>query len=150
MFCFQCEQTVGGKACTKVGACGKSAVASARQDELTAALIDLALAAEDKKVEPAVDALMMRGLFATVTNVNFDDDKLAELTATVKTETGRLGGGDVFDPAGLFAGDQDVVSLPMPGMPISWVKPMNRLMPGSTKVCGRWPASIRWKNGWAS
>jgi hydroxylamine reductase len=111
MFCFQCEQTVGGKACTKVGACGKSAVASARQDELTAALIDLALAAEDKKVEPAVDALMMRGLFATVTNVNFDDDKLAELTATVKTETGRLGGGDVFDPAGLFAGDQDVVSL---------------------------------------
>ena len=111
MFCFQCEQAVGGKACTKVGACGKSAVVSGRQDELTSALIDLAVAAEGKEVEPAVDALVMRGLFATVTNVNFDDDRVAALVAEVKTETSRLGGGAVFDPADLWAGDEDVVSL---------------------------------------
>ena len=24
MFCFQCEQTFGGKGCTKVGVCGKT------------------------------------------------------------------------------------------------------------------------------
>ena len=23
MFCYQCEQTAGGKGCTKVGVCGK-------------------------------------------------------------------------------------------------------------------------------
>ena len=24
MFCYQCEQTVGGKGCTKLGVCGKT------------------------------------------------------------------------------------------------------------------------------
>lgn len=24
MFCYQCEQTVGGKGCTKIGVCGKT------------------------------------------------------------------------------------------------------------------------------
>ena len=34
MFCYQCEQTVGGKACTKVGVCGKSPEVAALQDLL--------------------------------------------------------------------------------------------------------------------
>ncbi|MDP4179197.1 MAG: hydroxylamine reductase, partial [Bacillota bacterium] len=34
MFCFQCEQTIGGKACTKAGNCGKNAEVAALQDLL--------------------------------------------------------------------------------------------------------------------
>ncbi|MBP2641656.1 MAG: hcp, partial [Firmicutes bacterium] len=32
MFCFQCEQTAGGKGCTKAGVCGKSAEVANEQD----------------------------------------------------------------------------------------------------------------------
>ena len=34
MFCFQCEQTVGGKACTKSGVCGKEPQIAELQDLL--------------------------------------------------------------------------------------------------------------------
>ena len=40
MFCFQCEQTAGGKACKVV--CGKAETVSNKQDELTCALVGLA------------------------------------------------------------------------------------------------------------
>lgn len=46
MFCFQCEQTAGGKACTVAGVCGKNATVANKQDELTCALVGLARAAE--------------------------------------------------------------------------------------------------------
>lgn len=48
MFCFQCEQTAGGKGCTKVGVCGKKPEVAGKQDELTCALIGLARAAANK------------------------------------------------------------------------------------------------------
>ncbi len=34
MFCYQCEQTVGGKGCTKVGVCGKTPDIANLQDLL--------------------------------------------------------------------------------------------------------------------
>ncbi|MEE0546762.1 MAG: hydroxylamine reductase, partial [Peptococcaceae bacterium] len=47
MFCFQCEQTAGGKGCTGcAGVCGKKADTADYQDALTGALIALAQAAE--------------------------------------------------------------------------------------------------------
>ncbi len=42
MFCFQCDQASGGKACTATGACGKKPDVSNKQDELTCSLIGLA------------------------------------------------------------------------------------------------------------
>ena len=43
MFCFQCEQTAGGKGCTGcAGVCGKKADTAQLQDNLTGALITLA------------------------------------------------------------------------------------------------------------
>ena len=39
MFCFQCEQTAGGKGCEKKGVCGKAAPTSNLQDELTGAMV---------------------------------------------------------------------------------------------------------------
>jgi hydroxylamine reductase len=111
MFCFQCEQTAGGKGCTKMGVCGKNADVANLQDALTAALVGLARAAEGKRTGELTDTLIMQGLFATVTNVNFDTDRIKSLTFQVQSETNRLGGAPVFAAADLWNGDPDIVSL---------------------------------------
>ncbi|NQS75692.1 MAG: hydroxylamine reductase [Peptococcaceae bacterium] len=111
MFCFQCEQTAGGKGCTKVGVCGKKPDIADKQDELTCAMVGLARAAEGKTPDGEADALMMKGLFATITNVNFDGDRLDELKNAIQTEKEKLGGAADLDPASLWQGDADVVSL---------------------------------------
>ncbi len=111
MFCFQCEQTAGGKGCTRVGVCGKQPDVANKQDALTAALIDLAQAAKGKTPGKKADELMMQGLFATVTNVNFDGDRIDELTQSVKAETEKLGGTSDFFADALWSGDTDIVSL---------------------------------------
>jgi hydroxylamine reductase len=48
MFCFQCEQTAKGTGCTISGVCGKKPEVAGKHDELTAALIGLARAAEGR------------------------------------------------------------------------------------------------------
>jgi hydroxylamine reductase len=78
MFCMQCEQTAGGKACTNAGVCGKTAKTAALQDELTGALI-----ASARKGAHVPDKLLLEGLFATLTNVNFDDSALSAMIAKV-------------------------------------------------------------------
>ena len=110
MFCFQCEQTAGGKGCTKVGVCGKSAVVSNKQDELTCALVGLARAAKNKTSAEA-DLLMIEGLFTTITNVNFDADKVEILKKRVEEEKNRLGGAENLRFKDLWTGNEDIVSL---------------------------------------
>ena len=79
MFCFQCEQTAGCTGCTKnTGVCGKKSTTARLQDELVGALIGLARAVEQNSPTEETDELMMGGLFATLTNVNFDDDTLRD------------------------------------------------------------------------
>jgi len=111
MFCFQCEQTAGGTGCTKVGVCGKQAEVANKHNELACALVGLARAAEDKTPGKNADELMMQGLFAMVTNVNFDPERIDEMKQQVKTEKNKLGGAQDFDPESLFHGDTDIVSL---------------------------------------
>ena len=74
MFCFQCEQTAGCSGCSgKVGVCGKTAEVANLQDELTGALIGLARSLNGAgKVEQRTSDLVIRSLFATLTNVNFN------------------------------------------------------------------------------
>jgi len=91
MFCFQCEQTVGGKVCNgKAGACGKKDITSNLQDNLIGALIGLARAAEGSEPLNTTDDLILDGLFTTITNVNFDDSSLNDLIAKVHAEKARL------------------------------------------------------------
>ncbi|MFC2016147.1 hydroxylamine reductase [Chloroflexota bacterium] len=111
MFCFQCEQTAGGTRCTKVGICGKKPEVAHKHDELVCALVGLARAAEGKTPGTEADELMMQGLFATLTNVNFDPERIEELRQRVEVEKIKLGGAEDFDPNILFHGDTDVVSL---------------------------------------
>lgn len=112
MFCFQCEQTAGGKGCTKVGVCGKKPDVAGKQDELTGALIGLARAAAGKTPGKVADALTLQGLFATVTNVNFDNARIAELIKLVHAEKANLDPQAPDFPAGdLWTGNEDIVSL---------------------------------------
>lgn len=76
MYCYQCEQTAGGKACTTRGVCGKDADVAALQDLLVYAAKDISryahrarqLGAKDR----AADVFVAEALFTTMTNVNFD------------------------------------------------------------------------------
>ena len=111
MFCFQCEQTAGGKGCTKVGVCGKKPEIADKQDELTGAMVGLARAAQDKIPGGEADALMMKGLFATITNVNFDGQRIDELKSLIQAEKEKLGGAADMDAETLWQGDPDMVSL---------------------------------------
>ena len=93
MFCFQCEQTAGCTGCTRAGVCGKSAMTAKLQDTLTGALIALAnIAACSNKnsnnnlsesLANEINHLILEGLFATITIVNFDDASIKNLTARI-------------------------------------------------------------------
>lgn len=76
MFCNQCEQTVGGKGCTKVGVCGKNEDIQSLQELLLYGLKGIAAyayhARELGAVDSQVDGFMHEALFKTVTNVSFD------------------------------------------------------------------------------
>lgn len=111
MFCFQCEQTAGGKACTNAGVCGKQPDAANKQDSLTCALIGLARAAQGKKRDDSTDEIMMQGLFATVTNVNFDPRRIDEFAKLAESEKKKYGYAENLAPENLWIGDQDIVAL---------------------------------------
>ena len=82
MFCYQCEQTAEGKACTTFGVCGKNPDVSALQDLLIYMLRGLSqLALEGKKVsvkDEQLNLFICESAFATLTNVNFDPKTLIE------------------------------------------------------------------------
>lgn len=118
MFCFQCEQTVGGTACTgKVGACGKTEDIANLQDELTKALIGLACAYEGKTPTKSAIKVMLEGLFATITNVNFDAASITDLINNAKMERTSATPGLSLDcdneavPLKLWSVDEDIRSL---------------------------------------
>ncbi|HZD59803.1 MAG TPA: hydroxylamine reductase [Anaerolineae bacterium] len=83
MFCYQCEQTAKGTGCTVSGVCGKQPDVAALQDLLTHAVKGLSLyASEGKRAgvsDQEVDRFTIEALFATLTNVNFDPDRLVSL-----------------------------------------------------------------------
>jgi len=83
MFCFQCEQTAQGTGCTTAGVCGKTHETAIMQDLLiqaTKGLAQVAHAARKAGVEdPEVNHFTLEALFSTVTNVNFDADRIDAL-----------------------------------------------------------------------
>ncbi len=85
MFCYQCEQTAKGEGCTKIGVCGKSADVAALQDLLIYGLKGLSLVAvEARKLKldlTEVNLFTLKATFSTLTNVDFDPARLAELIA---------------------------------------------------------------------
>ncbi len=92
MFCYQCQETAGGRGCTISGVCGKKPEVARIQDLLiyvTKGLSSVAcrLRAEGKTVDKSVNHLVTVNLFKTITNANFDRDVLldsVENTLSVK------------------------------------------------------------------
>jgi len=80
MFCYQCEQTEHGSGCTVVGVCGKTPQVAALQDFLVyccKGISQYAKRARDLGASDAeVDRFVMKALFSTMTNVNFDPEAI--------------------------------------------------------------------------
>ena len=79
MFCYQCEQTAGGKGCTKIGVCGKTPEIAALQDLLIYQIKGISCYAmkileKDENVDKKIVGFIENSLFTTLTNVNFDGD----------------------------------------------------------------------------
>ena len=94
MYCMQCQETAGNKACTKVGVCGKSADLANMQDLLiyvTKGLSEVTtnLRKEGKNIDKEVNHYITLNLFTTITNANFDDEVFyarVKETLTMKNE----------------------------------------------------------------
>ena len=86
MFCFQCQQTAHNTGCDgKAGVCGKKADTANYQDELIrGALIGLARAARAGTPTPHTDELILKGLFTTITNVNFNNETILQCKAEIE------------------------------------------------------------------
>lgn len=79
MFCYQCEQTAGGKGCTKLGICGKTPEIANLQDLLIYQLKGISFYARHildsgLNVDKSVVSFIENCLFTTLTNVNFNVD----------------------------------------------------------------------------
>ena len=82
MFCFQCQEAAKGTGCTIKGVCGKTDEVSNLQDLLiyvTKGVGYLADKAKTANIDTSVaDKYAFEALFMTITNANFDDEKIAK------------------------------------------------------------------------
>jgi len=83
MFCNQCEQAAKGTACTKIGVCGKTPEVAHLQNLLIYVLEGLAAseiaAGRGGAPDNELGRFVAKGIFSTLTNVDFDSDRLVEL-----------------------------------------------------------------------
>jgi hydroxylamine reductase len=102
MFCFQCEQTAGGKGCTNIGVCGKTPEIAAMQDLLIYQLKGISCYAtklldRGEKLDKSWVSFIENSLFMTLTNVNFDPEahinalkKSQEIKEEVREKAGQV------------------------------------------------------------
>ncbi|HUJ68177.1 MAG TPA: hydroxylamine reductase, partial [Syntrophorhabdales bacterium] len=138
MFCYQCEQAAGGKGCTKVGVCGKQPDVAALQDLLIYALRGLAqVAVEGRKKgvsDPAMGGFICKALFSTLTNVNFDPqrisgyiDKAVALREEMKRKVDSAGGkGGLTTPQATFVPEGSIELRAAQGEKLAGLEAMDR------------------------
>ena len=115
MFCYQCQETAGGKGCSVSGVCGKTPEVANIQDLLIyvtkgISAVTTALRKEGTPISAEVNHLITLNLFITITNANFDKEaieaKITE-TLTVKEELLKSVKNTVCLPAAsLWNGDE--------------------------------------------
>ncbi|MBP9943319.1 MAG: hydroxylamine reductase [Desulfomicrobium sp.] len=90
MFCFQCQETAKNSGCTVKGMCGKPEETANLQDLLIFVLRGIAVYGERLKElgqpDRSNDDFVLQGLFATITNANWDD---ARFTAMIQEGLAR-------------------------------------------------------------
>ena len=84
MFCFQCQETAGGKGCTVQGVCGKKPDVAEMQDLLVyvtkgLGVVTTALRAAGRKVSVETNHRITMNLFVTITNANFDREAIMDV-----------------------------------------------------------------------
>lgn len=77
MFCYQCQETAGGKGCMLRGVCGKTEITANLQDLLVycaKGISDIVIKGKlDVKELGDINNEVINSLFITITNANFDD-----------------------------------------------------------------------------
>jgi hydroxylamine reductase len=80
MFCYQCEETARGTGCTVRGVCGKTAETAGMQDLLIFLLKGISIyachARELGVATSEAGEFICKGLFTTITNVNFSPESV--------------------------------------------------------------------------
>lgn len=84
MFCFQCQETAKGIGCTVKGVCGKMSSTSAMMDMLLFSVRGIAIVANTlrnghRKIDEKINRFIVDALFTTITNANFDDQRIIRL-----------------------------------------------------------------------
>ncbi|MCL2510895.1 MAG: hydroxylamine reductase, partial [Bacteroidales bacterium] len=82
MFCYQCQETAGGRGCTVKGVCGKTEDVANLQDLLIYLMKGISKLTvrlrETGEEMPEVNKFITDGLFMTITNVNFDKQRFVK------------------------------------------------------------------------
>ncbi|OGC31333.1 hydroxylamine reductase [candidate division WOR-1 bacterium RIFOXYB2_FULL_48_7] len=98
MFCYQCQEALKNQGCTSQGVCGKTAGVANLQDDLIAKIKLLGYwgnqARKAGKVDRELDRFVIEGLFATVTNVDFDPARITALIKQAETALNKHRQGD--------------------------------------------------------
>ena len=80
MFCYQCQETAGGKGCTVRGVCGKNEEVAKLQDLLIYTLKGISEIVIKEKIDiskiGSTNYEVLSSLFTTITNANFDDGSI--------------------------------------------------------------------------
>ena len=82
MFCYQCQETSRNSGCVDTGVCGKDSEMSALQDSLLYVLKGISVACEAVGgTDRNTGRFVTDSLFATITNANFDKDRICKFIA---------------------------------------------------------------------
>ncbi len=83
MFCYQCQEALNNQGCTAQGVCGKTSEVAKLQDALiyiTKGISYWSVKAKEYGIsDEEVDLFVAEALFTTITNVNFDPERMMEL-----------------------------------------------------------------------
>ena len=83
MLCFQCQETARNSGCTVRGVCGKPELTANLQDLLIFILKGISIYGVEvnnsERVDKSIGLFIAQSLFATITNSNFDDDRIISL-----------------------------------------------------------------------
>ena len=110
MFCYQCEQTAGGKGCTKLGVCGKTPEIANLQDLLIFQIKGIScygkvLVEQGQHMDKSIVSFIENVLFTTLTNVNFDADvhvELLKVSQNIKEELREQTEAEINRPAAVY------------------------------------------------
>lgn len=107
MFCYQCQETAGGKGCTVRGVCGKNEEVAKLQDLLIYTLKGISEIIVKGKINISqlgnTNYEVLSSLFMTITNANFDEGSIENQIKKMLSLRNKLkksaGAGDLHDAA---------------------------------------------------